>query len=144
MKLLKHILFAISVCVGCIRCASTQKLEKNPPLEIGQISYTEQNANTAVDSIFIPIKSNPQNVQLDSIVFQGKTTGLVLLENKIYVGTFPQKDFIMSDEPYAEHANELPELPPKQFSKLKADEAVIFYELNNKTHYFKVLGVAKQ
>ncbi|MBC3758456.1 hypothetical protein H7U19_08580 [Hyunsoonleella sp. SJ7] len=144
MKLLKHLLLAFSVCVGCLQCASTQKLEDNPPLGIGQISYTEQNTNSAVGSIFIPIESNPNNLQLDSILFRGKITKLNLSKKNLYSGSFPKIDFIMSDEPYAEHANELPELPPKQFSKLKAGEAVIFYELNNKTHYFKVSGVAKQ
>lgn len=144
MKLLKHILLAISVCIGSLRCASIQKLETRPPLELGQVSYTEQNTNSAVDSIFIPIKSNPNDLQLDSILFRGKTTKLNLTKKNLYAGSFPKIDFIMSDEPYAEHGNELPKSPPKEFSNLKDDEAVIFYEMNFKRYHFKVLGVVKR
>ncbi len=138
MKLIKYITLSFFVIFGLMRCASTQKLQNKPPFEIGQITYTLQNANNAVDSIYVPMTSNPKQIILDSIYFKGKRAKLIKLESNVYVGRFPKQDMVMSNKPLAEHENTLPEVPIKLPFDLKDDECVISYSNNSKIYYLKL------
>ena len=50
----------------------------------------------------------------------------------------------MSNEPYAEYGNKVPELPKKSFFQLKENECVISYKQSGKTKYFKIKGLTKK
>ncbi|MBU3820688.1 hypothetical protein KO566_01335 [Flavobacteriaceae bacterium XHP0103] len=126
------------------QCSSTKKLQNDVSFAIGDVYYEQNNSGKTV---FIPLKSNPKNIVLDSIYFQGKKAKLVL-EKETYVGRFIKEsvekpDMIMSNEPYAEYGNKAPKLPKKTKFDLKEDECIISYKENLASKYFKIRAVKK-
>lgn len=156
MKLLTRtmsLLFMLFIIVSFSQCASTPKLQHNLPLEIDEVYYQTwaagaKEGGTGIN-VFIPIKSNSNDIVLDSIYFRGKSTKIEFANTALAVGRFKIKanqkqDIIMSNQPYAEYANKVPEIPEKIPVELKEDECVVSYLEKNKIKYFKIEGIVKK
>lgn len=139
--------------VSFSNCASTQQLEKLEPLTIGDVYYQNWVAGVKGGgsgfNIFIPISDNANNIMLDSVYFKGKKAKLEFNNNTVFIGRFKttankKQDIIMSNEPYAEYGNKVPELPQKTPFELNDTECVVSYLEGNKTKYFKIEGIVRK
>jgi len=135
------------------QCSSAKKLQKSAPLHLGQVYCQVWIAGIegggAGLNIFIPVKDN--SIILDSVYFRGQAAKLeVKSQNEIiYIGRFisdfnKKKDIIMSNEPYAEYVNEMPEISQKIPFVLKDNECVISYKDGKTTKYFKVDNITEK
>ena len=149
MKALKNIitfLLMSFMIVSFYNCSSTKMLQNESPFEIGEVYYSESNSEIQV---YISVKSNPNNIILDSIYFQGKKSKLELENASLAVGHFKtesiqRQDIIMSNEPYAEYGNKVPKLPEKFPFELKENECVVSYKETGIIKYFKIENMIKQ
>ena len=156
MKSLKHILNSLLFLLIALvfsQCASTQRLEDTLPLEIGDVYYQHWISGVkgcgAGYSLFIPIKSNPNNIVLDSLYFKGKQVKLELKNESVFVGRFKseanqKQDIIMSSDPSAEYGNSVPEISKKTPFELNDTECVVSYQKGNKTLYHKISNIIKK
>ncbi|WP_142784440.1 hypothetical protein [Changchengzhania lutea] len=151
-KIIALVLMAF-VMTSFSQCASTYKLQKELPLEIGAVYYQHwvagvQGGGSGVN-LFIPIMANTNDIQLDSVYFQGKQVKLEFKNNSIYVGRFASKvnqkqDIIMSSETIEEYNNPIPEIPKKLPFELKDNECVVSYQEGNRTLYYKISKITKK
>lgn len=140
------------IMVSFSNCASTQKLEQLEPLTIGEVHYQNWVAGIKGGgsgfNLFIPITNNPKNIMLDSVYFRGKKAKLELNNNTVFIGRFKttanKNGIIMSNEPYAEYGNKVPELPQKTPFELNDNECVVSYLEGNKIKYFKIEGIVRK
>ena len=148
MKAIKKIIVALLmplVLVSYFSCSSAKMLQNESQLEIGKVYYQESNSMTTV---FIPIKSNPNNIVLDSVYFKGKQAKLEH-KNNLFIGNFAssiaqKQDVIMSNEPYAEYGNQVLKLPKKSPFELKDNECMVSYKKENETKYFKIENIIQK
>ncbi|WP_111308775.1 hypothetical protein [Confluentibacter sediminis] len=148
MKTFKNIitfLFMLFIMASFYQCSSSKRLQKNLPFKIGEIYYQELGSNI---NIFITMKSNPKNILLDSVYFQGKQTKLEY-KNNMFIGIFKtliikKQDIIMSHEPYAEYGNEVPKLPETSSIKPEDDECIVSYKEDNVIKYLKIEHVTQK
>src|SRR5690606_11209719 len=147
MKTISKIAFLMLMSlltVSFLQCSSAKKLQKETPFEIGQAYY---NQNDSLIHVYIPIKSNPNRIVLDSVYFRGSQAKL-LQEEAVFVGeiklqTIKKPDLIMSNAPHAEYGNEIP-LPKKGRFELKENECIVSYVENNIIKYHKISNVIKK
>lgn len=153
MKRIALYFFSSIMVYGLAQCKSGYQLEKESSLEIGDAYYQYWVAGVEGGgsgiNLFIPIKSVPENITLDSIYFRNKKSTIEMVNNNLAVGRFKsktntKKELIMSNEPFAEYANEVPKIPEKVPFDLKDDECVISYTENNRTKYFKISNIIKK
>lgn len=135
------------------KCASIQKLDKALPLDIGEVYYQHwvsgvQGGGSGFN-IFIPITANPKNIMLDSVYFKENQAKLEYRNNTVFIGRFKtlanqKQDIIMSNEPFAEYGNMVPETPKKIPFELKEDECVVSYLEAGKAKYFKIKKIKRK
>lgn len=148
MKTLKKIITFLLMpfmMIGFYNCSSTKMLQNHPPFEIDEVYYQKSNSDI---NVYISLKSNPNNIILDSIYFQGIKTKLEH-ESNLFVGSFKssiiqKQDIIMGNEPYAEYGNKIPKLPEKSTFALNENECVVSYKEDNEINYFKIANVIKK
>tara|TARA_R110002050_G_scaffold293182_1_gene449378 strand:+ start:50332 stop:50820 length:489 start_codon:yes stop_codon:yes gene_type:complete len=156
MKVFKSILFLLLlffIIVSFSQCASSQKLQKTVPIKFGDIYYQEwiaeiKGGGSGVN-IFIPVISNTNDIELDSVYFRGKQTKLASRNDTLFIGRFKtdinkKYDIIMSSDRLSEYGNKLPELPKKMPFDLKDTECVVSYKLANKVKYLKIETISKK
>lgn len=156
MKLISNIVFFLLIGAGILlfsNCSSAQKMETKLPLSLGEVYAQKWIAGVKGGgsgvNVFIKILNNPNNIELDSIFFQGKSSKLFLINETQAIGRFKsdinqQKDVIMSNEPYAEYGNQVKKIPNKPKFELKENECVISYIENVQTKYFKIENIRKK
>ncbi len=138
-----YLLFS-SVIVTALftNCGGSKKLQETPPAQFEQ-AYI--NSSAGYYELFIPVAAIQETqVQLDSVYFRGSKEALVKDEAKgAYKATFKtgKRDLIMSSDPKEEYANKAPQMPVKPPFEIKDDEAVIVFNQNNKTRYYKITGI---
>lgn len=151
MKTIKSILILI-LTTTVLSCASSKNMDNRLPLEIGDVYYQEsideESKGNAGITIFIPVISNINNIKLDSIYFRGQQASLKLVDN-VFVGQFEsldnqKQDIIMSNEPFAEYGNQAPKIASKRNLELGKDEALVSYNIGEKTNYFKIYNIIKK
>lgn len=134
-KLLITLLLGITVV-----CCSSVKFDKKPPFRVTKSTYNIDVSNSK--SIYIEY-STQNNIQFDSIFFQKQKAKLEAknLDGITYVfAVFPsleKPDLVLDNNPVKELNNPIPKLEKFPF-KLKDNEAVISYRVNNKTIYYKI------
>ncbi|MBP0902829.1 hypothetical protein ACFSKN_07395 [Mariniflexile gromovii] len=141
-----YLFFIGLVLASFSQCVSANKLQTDSPLKIGDVYYQEDGAHV---SIVIPITSNPNNIVLDNVYFHGKESQLEFVNDKVYIGRFQPKNtsksnIIMSNEPYAEYGNKVPEIPRKPRFQLKEDECMVSYKQGKGITYFKIDKIKKK
>ena len=134
------------ILLSFFNCSSAKMLQNDVPFEIGEAYYQESNSDIHV---YIPIKSNPDNIILDSIYFQGKKAKLESENASLALGRFKiqptqKQDIIMSNEPYAEYGNKVPKIPEKSAFDLKDNECIVSYKEDNEIKYFKIKNVIQK
>lgn len=148
MKTLKKVITFLSMpfmMMDFYNCSSTKMLQNHAPFEIREAYYVESRSDI---NVYISIKSNPNNILLDSIYFKGKQAKLEH-ENNLFVGRFKssiiqKQDIIMSNKPYAEYGNKIPKLPKKLPFELKNNECVVSYKEDKSIKYFKIENVVQK
>jgi len=156
MKLISNIIFFFLIGFGALlfsNCSSAQKMETKLPLTLGEV-YSQKwiagvKGGGSGVNVFIKILNNPNNIELDSIFFQDKSSKVFLINNTQAIGRFKsdinqQKDVIMSNEPYAEYGNNVEKTPNKPRFELKENECVISYIEKTRTKYFKIETIRKK
>lgn len=156
MSAFKSILFVVTISIvlmSLLACSSTRKIQNKVPFTLGEAYYQHWNSGVKGGgsgvNLFISMKSNPQNIILDSVYFKGRGVKLELKNDTIFIGRFKKKtnqkpDIIMSNEPYAEYGNKLPELSEKPPFELKANECVVSFRIKNKIAYYKIDNVMEK
>lgn len=156
MKLINNIAFLILMCSVILlfsNCGSAQKFETKLPLQLGEV-YAQQwvagvKGGGSGINLYISIVDNPNDIELDSVFYQGKSTKVFLINNTKAIGRFKseinqQKEVIMSNEPYAEYGNQVKKIPIKLRFDLKDNECILSYIENKKTKYFKIQNIKKR
>lgn len=142
MKNIYLLFSAVIVTALFTNCAGNKVLQENPPAQFGQ-AYI--NSSAGFYELIIPVSAIQETqVQLDSVYFRGTKAALIKdMEQGAYKATFKsgKRDLIMSSDPKEEYANKAPQKPVKPPFKLKDDEAVIVFNKNNKTAYYKLTGI---
>mgnify|MGYP006945858782 CR=1 FL=1 len=135
------------------QCSSAKKLQETTPINLGEVYYQSWVAGVRGGgsgvNVFIPIESNPNNIELDSIYFKGQKSKLEITNSKLAIGRFltdanQMEDVIMSIEPQAEYGNKAPELPKKAPFELKEDQCVISYKQGKTIKYYKILNMIRK
>ena len=144
MKVIKIAILLLAVTF--LQCATHPKLQVDVPFEIGQVYYQEDQLGV---NLYIPIKSNPNNIKLDSVHFKGQQTKLESKNDTLFIANFnsifsQKRNIIMSNEPYAEYGNQVPKLPARSPLKLKDTECVITYKKDATLKYFKISNINKR
>ena len=144
MKLLK--ITILLPMITLLQCATHPKLQVDVPFEIGQVYYQEDQLGV---NLHIPIKSNPNNIKLDSVHFKGQQTKLEPKNDTLFIANFnsifsQKRHMIMSNEPFAEYGNQIPKLPEISPFKLKDTECVITYKKDATLKYFKISNIIKK
>jgi len=131
------------------RCVGSHGFQKSPPFTISEVYFQSWgdsiNGTDSGIEIYVPIKSNPSNIVLDSIYFKGKWAKLEPNNYSLFVGRFKtvfnsKKDIVMSNKPYAEYGNQIPDFSKEPSFELKDDECILSYKMNSITKYFKYKG----
>ncbi len=156
MKNIKNtFLFLALCCTGILvsRCGSAQKTQASSPIQIGECYYQQwiggiEGGGSGID-IYIPIISNLNKIELDSVYFQGKGVKLEVKNESIAIGRFMtdlnrKKDIIMSNEPYAEYGNQVNRSILKQWPTLKNNQCVISYKEAAKIKYFMIDNLSEK
>jgi len=128
-------------------------METKLPLKIGEVSVQKWISGVkgggSGTNIFIQILNNPNNIELDSVFFQGKSAKVFLINKTQAIGRFTseinqQKNIIMSNEPYAEYGNQVKKIPNKPRFELRENECVLSYIEKKQTKYFKIENIRKK
>ena len=156
MFLIKRIVLlmvALFAMMSFSKCSSAKSLEKKPPISLDGAYYQHWVSGVKGGgsgyNIYIPVLSNPDKMQLDSVYFKGRRVKLQLMGESLYVGRFKtqdnsREDMVMSSEPLAEYGNNLPKLPEKVPFELNENECVISFSAGKRTKYFKVENISKK
>jgi len=153
MKSIKHILPIIVMLLltaSFLQCSTAQKLQKNAPIELGQV-YAQKwvsgvKGNGSGINVFIPVKDTL--VVLDSMFFRGQKVKLEFKNGNqpFYIGRFrtnlnQKQDIILSSNMKEEAKNKLPILKENMPFEFNDDECVIIYQKENQTLYYKISNI---
>ena len=156
MKSFKDVSFLIVNFIMVLffaQCKSGYQFEENSAIQFGEPYYQTWVAGVEGGgsgiNLYIPITSKPENIKLDSVYFRGKKSAIELSGNNLFVGrfksiAFQKKDLVMSNEPFGEYGNEVPDIPEKIPFNLKDDECIISFTENNKLKFIKISGIIKK
>ncbi|MBJ6368194.1 hypothetical protein [Snuella sedimenti] len=153
MVAIKNISFSSLIILAVFSCISAQKLQDRMPMAIGDVYYepwiSGVKSGGKGGNLYIPVLSNPKDIILDSVFFRGKQAKLEFVDESLFVGRFKtslnqEQDIIMSNKPYAEYGNKAPVRPKKMPFELKDNTCIVSYKYGNKTHYFKIEGIAEK
>jgi exonuclease VII large subunit len=133
-----------------LQCSTAQKLQKDAPVEFGQVYAQKWVAGVEGGGsgihVFIPVKDT--SVVLDSMFFRGQKVKLEFSngDQSFYVGRFrthfnQKSEMILSSDMKEEAKNELPILIEKMPFEFNDDECVVTYQKGNQTLYYKISNI---
>ena len=138
------------IAFGFTQC-KTIKFDKTPPFAITKATYVNWvGGQPGVSGIRVEItfKTNPK-VTFDSLYYKNKSVKLQRRQNeRLLTGNFNTsnvnngKNLILHRDVKKEVGNQLPEVKSFPF-ELKGNEAVISYQVNGKTKYYKISELKK-
>ncbi len=157
MKILPFFSVIIMMFLGPSKCSEAQKIQKNPPLPLGEI-YFETWASPIKSggsgfNLFIPLnENNDSGIALDSVYFRNQYAKLVKKitdSSLVYIAQFdnPQRsndDIIMSSDPLEEMKNVPPAVPKKMPFNLGPTEAMVSYQVDGEVQYFKIENIKEK
>lgn len=155
MKVIHHLSYFIIMLVfmaSFSHCSSAQKLQKNAPVEFGDVYCQSWVAGVKEGgsglNLFIPVTDT--SISLDSVFFRGKVAKLEFSqENSLYIGRFKTefnqpKDIILSSDPKEEYANKMLQKETLIPFDLKDDECVVSYKKENDINYYKISNIKQK
>lgn len=144
----------IFLSIFILSCNSNKRvLQENPPFEVAEASFQKwfggtQEAGKGIHFTLIFSKIS-EDVLVEKIFFWGKEE--VLKQNpqnpNIYLTTFVDKlkeDTVLDSNPVKEMDNPRPSLISEIPFELKAKEAVIQYQKDMKTFYYKIENISQK
>ena len=135
--------------------SSAQKLEQKAPLVFGEV-YFQKRAQAVRDlksmfTLYIPIKGNPNNIELDSVYFKRMAAKLIVSpqNQKIYYAHFITKqafteDIILSSDVKDEHQNKLSIQKKKIPFKLLPNQCVVSYIQEGEIKFYKISNIKEK
>ena len=153
MKVLKNISSLIAMLLlmaSFSQCSTAQKLQKEAPVEFGQVYAQSWVAGVKGGgsgiNVFIPVKDT--SIALDTIFFRGQKAKLEFNDDDqpLYVGRFKtsfnqKQDIILSSDMNEEAKNELPTLKEEMPFEFNDDECVISYRKGSQTLFYKISNI---
>ena len=130
-------------------CKSNRQKQMNFPQEIAKAYYETlalDSQRQAVGINFYLEFKEPlsEELHLQKIHFRNHDAIIEKVSSKKYVSHFPQtaviQDYILDGDGKKEYGNKAPIIVKPQF-KLNKDEAVLEYQMNNDTIFFKLTGI---
>ena len=150
MKVMKILSLVVILC-GFSKCRST-KFDQKPPFIITSSSYTSWVGGVpGVSGTRVDITlSEKTTIRFDSLFFKKKITKIEVSQanektvlTAHYNTSKKQKtDFILHADSKKELKNEIPTITAFPFD-LKENDAVISYQVNGKTKYYKLENIQK-
>ncbi len=135
------------------QCASTQKIDSEPPVKIIEAQSQSWVAGVrgggSGTNVFLTFS---ETIAADSLYYQGMIAKLRPLQDPSaikYVARFSfkkntQDDLVMHSDPLKEYGNTVVGVPSKTFPfELKKNQAVVSYKKGTKTRYFKVANIVE-
>lgn len=147
----KSILMALSVLCFAF-CASNHQKQMNFPQEITKAYYETlaENAekNTVMLNFYIEFKEPlSDEILVQKVYFRNQEAPIEKISDKKYVAHFPQtaavQDFILDSDSKKEYGNKAPIIVKAKF-ELNNDEAVLEYQMNGDTIFFKLKGIMEK
>ncbi|MBR9913507.1 MAG: hypothetical protein GYB32_01565 [Algicola sp.] len=141
--------------VSFSRCSTAQKLQKEAPLDIGDVYFQRwtggvKGAGSGLN-IFIPTEQSA--VILDSVYFREKVAKLELTEtddSHLYIGRFktafnePDTDLVLSSDQKEEYSNQLPKKKQELPFEISDTECIVSYRKGEKQYYFKISNIQEK
>ncbi len=128
-------------------------LQENPPFEVAEVSFQKwfggtQEAGKGIHLTLI-FSEISEGVLIQKIYFRGKEEELKQNQQNSneYLATFvdkPKEDVVLDSNPVKEMDNPRPSLVSEIPFELKANEAVIQYQKDNKIFYFKIENISEK
>jgi hypothetical protein len=153
LKKISVIMLLGVIVISTLQCSTAQKLQTAQPFIIGEVYYQDWVSGVigggSGTNIYIQMVSNPKQIELDSVYFHGKSAKLEYFDNTFLIGNFnsntnSKKDMVMSNEPYAEYGNKIPELTKKIPFHLNDNQCIISYIEGHKIKYFKIDNIIEK
>lgn len=146
MKVIQKIMPIVILVLGFSNCSSSKQLQDSAPFKVGDTYFQESKSEI---NLYVSIKSNPNNVKLDSVYFRNQQSKLKLTKDNLFLARFNmdarlKTDIIMSSDPQAEYGNKAPKLTKQSPFQLQENECAISFQKGNKTKYFKIKGLTKK
>lgn len=157
MKTYIKLIFGTFIFIGLYSCANSKKAREGAPVAFQYPFYTIEDADSSNDvlvlELFLPLSSPVQpSINLDSVYFRGRSTKLETFSQdpEILVGRFEMQasrangDRIMSSDPREEYGNRPPVVLQDFPFDLEPNQAMVSYQQEGETKYFKAIGIEKQ
>jgi len=159
MKHIRAIIFLTAMlCLMAIfsQCSSAQKLEQKAPMAFGDVYYQKHTQAVqdlkSMITLYIPIKEESNNIELDSVYFRGRSAKLSLATNNkqsLYFARFITKpayteDLILSSDMKEEQQNKLPIEKTNIPFELLPNECVISYKQAGSTRHYKISNIKER
>ena len=145
MKTLSILLLILSFS----QCGSTQ-FEKNTPFIIDSANYmTWTGGQPGIHGINVQIQlKEKSNITFDSLYFRNKATKIEIKEASLIITNYTNSknknlDITLHLDPKKEFRNKLP-IQKKIPFELSKNEAVLTYQLNGKTKYYKIKDIKER
>lgn len=153
MKTLQSFIF-LFILMTTYSCNNTKPiLEEDPPFLISEATFQKwfggtQNAGGGIQLTLIFSKIS-EGVDVEKVYFRGKSENLKQdhQNSKSFVATFvdkPKQDIILDRNSIKEMDNPKPSITVKSPFDLEANQAVIQYQVQSKTFYYKMNNVTEK
>ena len=150
MKVIK--LVSITIIIVNLSLCRSINIEKEPPFQLEKSAYNNWvGGQPGVKGIqlVIALRENSK-IAFDSVFFQKRATKIeinIVDEKMLLIGHFNtsnrlNSDLVLDINITKEIKNSVPEIKKFPF-ELKDNEAIISYELDGKTNYFKIKNIEK-
>lgn len=144
----------LAVAVLFLHCAGNKDtFQENPPFAVQEAYFQHWVAGTPSGgrgtNLTIRFADIPEKVQVKKVYFRGKVQQAkpnrnVSNEYTAYFTTPEKKDMVVADNPEKEAQNPVPEIHKDTLFNLKNTEAVLLYEVDNKTFYYKLKNLEEK
>jgi hypothetical protein len=130
-------------------CGSNHQIQIDFPQEMVQVYYETSVADSLRSSVSIDFllefkEELSEEIRLQKLYFRNQETMIEKLSDKKYVAHFRQmavrQDFILDSDVKKEYGNKAPVIVKPKFG-LNKDEAVLEYNKDDETIFFKLTGI---
>lgn len=144
---MKNFLLGLSaiLILSVFSCGSSQELQQQAPAQFGSATYIYTSKGIQLS---IPVQAIQEDrITLQAVYFHGMKSPLVRSEEnpKHFVANFRVGgDMIMDVDPKKEYGNQLPQMPNESPFKIDQDEAIVVFEQDQQTKYYKLSGIVEK
>ena len=147
MKKIFTIISFFILCFVLTFCGIKQELQMEFPQEIQSVFYQKNIEKSTIQFCIefqIPLA---KTIHLKKVYFHNQQAVIEAINTNKFVAHFTANskkvDLILDSDSTKEYANKPPVTAKSKF-ELKSNEAVLEYQINNKTNYFKITNVIER